>query len=456
MKSKDISIIGLGKVGITLAANFATANMKVIGFDLSKKLISEILNNEYKTNEPEVEEKIYSTLNKNFLITNDIENAILNTDTSFVIVPTPSNKSGGFTNRFVINACKMIASVLPKKKTRHTIAIVSTVMPGSSDSQIIPTIEKESGLKVGIDFGYCYNPAFIALGEIVKGFSEPDFVLIGEYDLESGNTVLDLIKSILKTEPPVSRMSLIEAELTKIASNTHETMRVAFANMLMNICTEVPNTNVDIITKALSHRMGKRFFRGATPYGGPCWPRDNIALSEFMKLFNASSLLPESVHLSNNKIGEYIIKKINNICKKGSSIGILGIAYKNGTSISEESFAKKLFLDLQEKGHQVIAWDPLISKKDIEIEDIKTKLCESINECIRRSDVIIITNPLKEANLYNWKDSKDIFVIDCWRCLTWENKKNIKNYFGLGINANKKVNEWIKNELSEKYIELTQ
>ena len=109
---------------------------------------------------------------------------------------------------------------------------------------------------------------FIALGEIVKGFTEPDFVLIGEADKESGDCVFNSIKNMLSLNPPVSRMSLPESEITKIASNTHETMRVAFANMLMSICDEVPKCNVDTVTNALAHRMGKRFFKGATPYGG--------------------------------------------------------------------------------------------------------------------------------------------------------------------------------------------
>lgn len=456
MINNRVSVIGLGKVGLTLAVNLSNSGSNVIGFDLSEKLINEIKNLKFETKEPMVQDKLYSTLNKNFFVTSDIKEAVIRSDISFVIVPTPSNSKGGFTNKYVINACQMIGSILREKDTRHTIAVVSTVLPGSSDYQIIPAIEKESGLKIGVDFGYCYNPAFIALGEIVRGFAEPNFVLIGESDSQSGETTLNAINKMLVNKPPISRMTLIEAEITKIASNTHETMRVSFANMLMNICTEVPNTDVDKITKALAHRMGKRFFKGATPYGGPCWPRDNIALSQFMKLCNASPILPEAVHLSNEKIGEYLLKKIKQKCQRNSIIGIIGLAYKNGTAVTEESFALKLYEGLLNNGHNVIGWDPLVSKANIPPIFSRINLCSSIHDCISKADIVIIANPIKEANNYEWENQNNekLLVIDCWRCLSNKDKQNISNYWGLGINKNQEVRDWIISNIEDEYIKL--
>ncbi len=455
MQKDRISVIGLGKVGITLAVNLANSGSDVIGFDLNEELISDIKCANFKTYEPQVQNLLTSSLNKNLFVTDNIEKAILTSDISFVIVPTPSNLKGGFSNLYVLNAVKMMARILPKKTSKHTISIVSTMLPGSSDSQIIPAIEKESGLKVIDDFGYCYNPAFIALGEIVKGFSEPDFVLIGESDKKSGDTILNAIKGMLKYQPPISRMSLIEAELTKIASNTHETMRVSFVNMLMNICTEVPNTNVDNITNALSHRMGSRFFKGATPYGGPCWPRDNVALSQFMKLLNSSAILPEAIHLSNQKISSYIIKKIQEQCESNLDISVIGLAYKNGTPITEESFALKLCESMVKKGYEVHAWDPLISSSSNEFIEKGIKIHDSIKGCIEKTKVIILANPLKEINLLNWAEIKDPFVIDCWRYLSKSNKKHISKYFGLGLNPDEDVQKWILENLGNKYNQLT-
>jgi len=125
----------------------------------------------------------------------------------------------------------------------------------------------------GPGLGYCYNPSFIALGEVVKGIEQPDYLLIGEADKHAGDTILSIHESVVKTPLPVARMRPVEAEIAKVASNTHETMRVSFANMLFSVCSEVPGADVDRVTEALAHRMGRRFFKGAVPYGGPCWPR---------------------------------------------------------------------------------------------------------------------------------------------------------------------------------------
>lgn len=455
MINNQISIIGLGKVGITLASSLAQAGAKVIGFDISERLTNEIEAKQYRTDEPKVQTLINSNLNKNLFITNDIDTAVMNSNISFVIVPSPSNSIGGFSNQYILSACRMIGSVLRQKKTRHTIAIVSTMVPGSSESQIIPAIEKASGLRAGDDFGYCYNPAFIALGEIVKGFCQPDFVLIGELDRESGQSVLEALRPMLLTAPPVSCMSLIEAEITKIASNTHETMRVAFANMLMQICTEVPNTDVDVVTGALSHRMGKRFFKGAAPYGGPCWPRDNIALSAFMKLFSASPTIPEAVHTSNDLVGEYIIKKIDDLCEPQTIIGILGVAYKVGTPVTEKSFAIDLAESMHKKGHKVFGWDPLISAESLSVTTKNMVCCDSIDECIELADLIVIVNPLEEIKSATWRNPDSLIVVDCWRCLPQQTRDEVKQYVGLGLNSNSKVASWVRTELGEDYLGLT-
>src|SRR5581483_1469627 len=139
-----------------------------------------------------------------------------------------------------------------------------------------------AGRRIGDRLGYCYNPSFIAQGEVLKGFLAPDYILIGEADEASGTTIAAIHRRIVDNDAPVTRLTPTEAELTKIASNTHETMRVAFANMLLALCNEVPEANVDRVTEALTYRLGRRFFKGAVPYGGPCWPRDNRALASFM------------------------------------------------------------------------------------------------------------------------------------------------------------------------------
>src|SRR5215831_13132048 len=305
-----ISVVGLGKVGLSLAACLAAAGHRVIGVERDERLAGALNSGDYSTPEPGVRERLTQAAPGAFSVTTNLETAVCETELTFVIVPTPSNTLGGFSLRYVLPVCDAIGRGLRKRPARHTVAIVSTMLPGSSDAIVIPRLEAASGRKVGETVGYCYNPSFIALGEVVKGIVQPDYVLVGESDRTSGDLVLGVHESIVKNKSPIARMSPVEAEITKIASNTHETMRVSFANMLLSICSEVPGADVDRITEALAHRMGRRFFKGALPYGGPCWPRDNVAFTAFIDAIRSPSTLPRAVDTFNTEHGRYVLRKI--------------------------------------------------------------------------------------------------------------------------------------------------
>jgi len=108
------------------------------------------------------------------------------------------------------------------------------------------------------------QPFLYCAGEVVKGIESPDYILIGESDSASGDLVLSAHQSMISMHTPIARMHLIEAEITKLASNTHETMRVSFANMLMAACSEIPHANVDRITEALSTEWASDFLKGCS------------------------------------------------------------------------------------------------------------------------------------------------------------------------------------------------
>jgi UDPglucose 6-dehydrogenase len=427
----NISIFGLGKVGLTLAACLASAGHRVVGVDVSSCLIDSINDRTVRSDEPGVRDRILSSLG-HLEATMSAEEAVQKTCLSYIIVPTPSNTFGGFSLRFVLEACRSIGKAIKNKKGNHVVSLVSTVLPGSSDQMIIPVLEEFSGRKIGSGLGYCYNPSFIALGEIVKGIECPDYVLIGESDSTSGDLVLAVQQSMISAHTPIARMRPIEAEITKLASNTHETMRVSFANMLMAACSEIPNANVDRITEALAHRMGKRFFKGAIPFGGPCWPRDNKALSIFLDSIGVPSRMPRNVDLFNDEHGAYILRKILEVSKPDSKIGILGLAYKPGTSLIERSYGVDLIRWLIAERRQIVVWDPMAIPEVNKVFNTQIMYAESGTQCLEESSILVIINPLKECDDINWSKAKDKIVIDCWRCLTLSQRKQIGNYIALG------------------------
>src|SRR5581483_2114443 len=180
--ANGVAVFGLGKVGMTLAACLARSGHRVVGVDVNSGIVDALNKRAVHTTEQGVMERIAEVPRDQLTATTDPVAAIKQSDVSYVIVPTPSNTLGGFSNQYALKACVEIGSALRDAKHAHTVAMVSTALPGTSESRFIPALEKASGRKIGERLGYCYNPAFIALGEVVKGFEEPDYLLVGESD----------------------------------------------------------------------------------------------------------------------------------------------------------------------------------------------------------------------------------------------------------------------------------
>lgn len=451
----QISVFGLGKVGITLSACLSAAGNKVIGVDVDRDLVARLNSGTFHACEPGVMERLVTAGPENFTATTDVARAVLETNVSFVVVPTPSNVLGGFSLRYVLRVCRGIGSAVRSKAGDHVVAVVSTMLPGSSDLRVIASLEETSGRKIGEGLGYCYNPSFIALGEVVKGIEKPDYVLLGAADQHSGDTVLAVHRTIMRDTAPIARMSPVEAEITKIASNTHETMRVSFANMLFSVCSEVPGANVDRITEALAHRMGRRFFKGAVPYGGPCWPRDNVAFSVFMEAIHTPSRMPRAVDLFNEEHGRYVLRKILSLTHAGEMVGILGLAYKPGTPSIDRSFALDLAAWLFQAGRCVLGWDPLAVSEAQRVMGDRMTCVSSAEECVRRCKAVIIVNPLPEVSEIDWSQAGEAIVIDCWRCVPARAVAQLHHYVPLGQGPDRDLTTWMQQSVGEYFDLLT-
>src|SRR5262249_24674461 len=173
-----LSIVGLGKLGSPMAAVMAHKGHTVVGVDVNAEFVKAMQEGRPPVKEPQLAEMI--TANRERLsATTDYEEALLKTDITFIIVPTPSGENGRFSMAYVLKAAEKIGEVL-RKKDWHLVVLSSTVMPGSTDTVLKPALEKISGKKAGEGFGLCYNPEFIALGSVVRDMLNPDMILIGE------------------------------------------------------------------------------------------------------------------------------------------------------------------------------------------------------------------------------------------------------------------------------------
>ena len=421
-KKVTLSVIGLGKLGAPMAACLAAKGFPVIGVDVDARKVDALNRAQAPVFEPGLPE-LLQVAKTRLKATQDIPTAVLNSEVTFVVVPTPSEPDGSFSLRYVLQACEGIADALRKKSLWHLVVITSTISPGSMDNSIRPLLEEHSGKRSGIDFGLCYNPEFIALGSVIRDFLNPDFVLIGESDERSGQVLEGIYRQVCENNPPVVRMNFINAELTKLAVNTFVTTKISFANMLARICEKLPGADVDVVTKALGldSRIGTKYLKGAVSYGGPCFPRDNLALIATAQKVGAPADIAEATDRFNRWQVKWLADFVQEHLPEGGAVGILGLAYKPGTDVVEESVGLLLARELIEQRVRVIAYDPAGVENARRMLGDGVIFVNSPQACIDLSDIVVVATPWKEFRSLpkeTWeRHGPPRVVIDCWRVL---------------------------------------
>lgn len=437
---KRVSVVGLGKLGACIAACMADKGMEVVGVDVNRKTVGLLNQGRAPVFEPGLEELIAGNRTR-LRATCDYRTAVLASEATFVIVPTPSDEKGGFSLRYVVQAAREIGRVLAEKREYHIVVLTSTVLPGSTQFSVLPILERESGKQCGPDFGLCYNPEFIALGSVIHDLVNPDFILIGESDEKVGTTLENWYNSFCDNQPPIARMNFVNAELTKISLNTFLTMKITFANMLATICEELPGANIDTVSAALGldSRIGSKYLTGALSYGGPCFPRDNHALVFLARELGVTAALAETTDDMNRAMIARQLERIRKFLRPGMTVSVLGLAYKPDTNVVEESQGLALTESLLTNGNQVLVFDPLAIDEVRRVLGDGVKYANSVRECLEHSDVVVVVNPCKEfcsleVSDFPCRPDDPIVVFDCWRvlqsklqCCDWI------NYVPLGV-----------------------
>jgi len=234
-------------------------------------------------------------------------------------------------------------------------------------------------------------------------------------------------------------MSFVNAEITKLAVNTYVTTKISYANMLARICEKLAGANVDVITSALGldTRIGAKYLKGALSYGGPCFPRDNLALAQLAQQLGVPPDLAQTVDRFNRSQVPWLADLVQHRTK--TAAGILGLTYKAGTDVVEEAAGFLLAKELAGRGVKVLVFDPAYGKQSPAA--VHDKICFASNaaECIAGSDVVVLATSWPEFNnipreLWARNSSQGPrTVIDCWRTLKFLRDEPGVRYLGLGL-----------------------
>ncbi len=417
-----LSFIGQGKLGCPIAAALATRGFEVVGVDSDAARVTAINAKQAPIFEPGLAE-LMTQAGDSYRATTDVTQAVLQTEASFIIVPTPSGADGGFVLDAVLAVCTKIGHALARKSGYHLVVVTSTVMPGSTGGPVRQALENASGKRCGADFGLCYSPEFVALGSVIHDCLHPDMLLIGQSDERAGGMLEAIGLAASLSKPAVARMNFVNAEIAKIAVNTFVTTKITYANMLASICHNLPGGDVDAVTQALGldSRIGRKYLTGAVGYGGPCFPRDNLALACLARRIGAASDLAESVDAANRRSVQRLADLVAAHRAESAVIGVLGLAYKPDTDVVEQAQGLMLLRELRGRGLPVIGFDPAANHNARAALGPDVELAATLEEAVSRADVLVLVTPWPQfKQLESMTRSRRVpprVIIDCWRYL---------------------------------------
>lgn len=361
-----ISVVGVGRLGLSFALIAEQAGYHVIGCDVRADHVDQLNNKTFRTPEPHIEELLKAS--SNFFATENIGSAIAFSDFIFVFVPTPSKPNDEYDHQYVE---QVVDSIFTYEKWNElntkTLVICCTVMPGYCKS----LHERLSAYEINV----VYQPEFIAQNEIVHGIKNADFVLIGcdrDYDVTQ---LMDIYVRIMDIHPQFKLLTHTAAELTKISINCYLTLKIAFANMVGEIAINSgEEENVSDILDAIGtdKRIGKKFLSYGFPAAGLCLPRDLRALEMHMANIGLQPDFIDNIVAENDRHMEFLKDYyINKNPDKNFPFIFNQLGYKKNVDILTESQHYQLCKELLNTGYKVniVESESVINqvKKELEI-----------------------------------------------------------------------------------------
>ena len=361
----NISVIGCGYVGASVAACFADLGHEVVAVDVDADRVAALNEGRPPVHEPGLDELAAANAGDRLRATTDY-GAVPDTDLTFLAVGTPSNDDGSVDTSVVEAAAGMLGGALADADvSEHALVVKSTVIPGTTAELVAPTVAEASGLETGETLHVGVNPEFQREGTAVEDFLDPDKVVFGADDDEGALAALreayaPLFES-LDREVPVVETGTREAEMIKYANNAFLAAKVSLANELGNICKEY-GVDAYEVTDAigLDHRIGAAFLRSGVGWGGSCFPKDVAALIAAARARGYEPELLEAAVAVNDRQPERLLSLLDRHADvEGRRVAVLGLAFKPGTDDVRNSRAGPVIEGLLGRGAEVVAYDPV-------------------------------------------------------------------------------------------------
>jgi len=396
-----ISIFGLGYVGAVSAGCLANDGHQVIGVDPNETKVDLINQGKSPIVEKDVAELVKSSVNEGRLrATTNAADAVKRSEMSLICVGTPSQRNGNLDLQYVRRVCEEIGIALKDKSSFHVVVARSTMLPGSMQTVVTPTLEECSGKKANVDFGICINPEFLREGTAVYDFYHPPKTVIGNTDARSGDLLVQLYENI---DGPLVRTNLETAEMVKYADNVWHALKVGFANEIGRISKELGldgHKVMDVFCKDTKLNLSPYYLKPGFAFGGSCLPKDVRALVYKGRDLDLDLPILNAILPSNDGQLERGLRMI--IDKGNKKVGVLGFSFKPGTDDLRDSPLVEVIERLLGKGYDIRLYDRNVNLAKLmganrdfilnRIPHIAALMVESVDAVLAHAETVVIGN----------------------------------------------------------------
>ena len=440
-----ISIIGTGYVGLVTGACLAAKGHEVTCVDIDPARIDALNAAKSPIFEAGLDELLRAHVGSRLAATTHLADAVLGSDLTFIAVGTPFDGKA-IDLSYVLGAARQIGQVLRAKSSYHVVVVKSTVVPGTTDSAVIPVLEEASGKRAGVDFGVGMNPEFLSEGEAVNDFMNPDRIVIGGIDSRS----MDRLEAVYRPFPdaPRIRVNTRTAEMIKYASNALLATLVSFTNELANLGSALGGIDTSEVMRGVhvsQYFRGRNeeglppitsFLRAGCGFGGSCLPKDVNALIAHGERIGQEMPLLKAVIRTNREQPGRVVGLLEKHWQqlRDVRVAVLGLSFKPGTNDGRESPAFPIIRALSDRGAVLSAYDPAaVDEARAALRGVPVNFCDSLGSALHDAEAVVVVTP--------WEQFRDVpavlsgrtpqpVLVDCRRAY---DKQSVGRYEGIGL-----------------------
>lgn len=355
-----ISIFGLGYVGAVSLACLARDGYHVIGVDVDQAKLEMLREGTTPIVEEGMVELVRAVASSGRVsVTTDADEAIRESDLSFICVGTPSAANGSQDQGAVLRLAADMGRALAHKSPGHVLVFRSTLVHGTVEEVLIPILERESGKQQGKDFFVCFQPEFLREGSSIKDYDKPPFTVVGA----AHPRPVELLRQLFGHLPcEFIATSIRTAEMMKYCCNNFHALKITFANETARLCEALgvdPFEVMDLVCQDRQLNISSAYLKPGFAFGGSCLPKDLRATAYLARMRDVELPMLGSILRSNHMHLQHAIDKV--LASGARRVGMIGLSFKTGTDDLRESPLVMLAEALIGKGLKLKIYDPDVS-----------------------------------------------------------------------------------------------